>query len=85
MNGYSIPKGTQIITNWNSVNHDPEIWPEPAVFKPERFLDENGKYKSRPEFAPFTQGKYKPDNELFLVCNSMIFNTGYPGMGNPVF
>ena len=58
LNGYSIPKGTQIMINWNSVNHDPEIWPEPAVFKPERFLDENGKYKSRTEFAPFAQGTY---------------------------
>ncbi|KAJ7440250.1 cytochrome P450 [Mycena latifolia] len=38
VNGYLIPKGTIIIANlWNILN-DPEIYPSPAAFDPERYL-----------------------------------------------
>ncbi|KAJ6482453.1 cytochrome P450 [Mycena sanguinolenta] len=36
--GYIIPKGTILITNtWASLN-DPNIYPEPEIFSPDRFL-----------------------------------------------
>ncbi|KAK8768300.1 hypothetical protein V5799_015235 [Amblyomma americanum] len=34
-----IPKDTRLLYNIYSVNHDPKIWPDHDVFKPERFLD----------------------------------------------
>ncbi|KAG8893872.1 hypothetical protein FRC01_013296, partial [Tulasnella sp. 417] len=36
--GYFIPKGTTVIANAWYVGRDPQIYPEPEVFNPERFL-----------------------------------------------
>ncbi|KAL0553622.1 hypothetical protein IC582_007522 [Cucumis melo] len=36
--GYFVPKGTQLIPNIWKIQTDPRVWPDPFVFKPERFL-----------------------------------------------
>ena len=36
--GYDIPKGTRLLVNLWKIQHDPNIWPNPHEFKPERFL-----------------------------------------------
>ncbi|KAF8186023.1 cytochrome P450 [Pholiota molesta] len=40
--GYYIPKGATVIANIWAVTHNPEKYPEPDVFNPDRFFDENG-------------------------------------------
>ncbi|GJJ08744.1 hypothetical protein Clacol_002963 [Clathrus columnatus] len=41
--GYRIPKGSIIIPNTWNLLHDPATYPDPSVFRPERFLpDKNG-------------------------------------------
>ena len=42
--GYTIPKGARIINNLDTVHSDPEVFPEPTKFKPERFLTVDGKF-----------------------------------------
>ncbi|KAG9090639.1 hypothetical protein FRC06_000946 [Ceratobasidium sp. 370] len=37
--GYHIPKGATIIANTWAICNDPNVYPEPEKFKPERFLD----------------------------------------------
>ncbi|KAJ7596168.1 cytochrome P450 [Mycena floridula] len=39
--GYFIPRGSTVIGNAWAVLHNPETYPEPWLFKPERFLGEN--------------------------------------------
>ncbi|TFK80623.1 cytochrome P450 [Polyporus arcularius HHB13444] len=51
--GYLIPKGTMIIPNIWGMTHDPEIFPAPETFCPERFLDETGTIDVAP---PDTRG-----------------------------
>lgn len=36
--GYNIPKGTRLFVNIWKIHHDPEAWPDPYEFRPERFL-----------------------------------------------
>nr|QGV10850.1 iridoid oxidase 1 [Centranthera grandiflora] len=56
--GYHIPKGTQVLVNAWSIGRDPEIWPEPLEFKPERFLGSNIEYKGQHfELIPFGSGR----------------------------
>jgi cytochrome P450 len=38
--GWSYPPGVCVIANAYLVQHDPEIYPEPYEFRPERFLEE---------------------------------------------
>lgn len=42
LNGSFIPRKTCIFINLYQVNHDETIWDNPTVFRPERFLNENG-------------------------------------------
>ena len=36
---------------------DPAVWPDPEQFKPDRFLDENGKFVGGERVIPFSLGK----------------------------
>lgn len=58
VNGYTIPKGTMVITNLYSVHFDEKYWNDPGVFLPERFLDSSGNFVRREAFLPFSLGWY---------------------------
>lgn len=47
--GYFIPKGATVYGNIHAITQDPEMFPEPDVFRPERFLD-----TTNPKLANFT-------------------------------
>ncbi|XP_025097333.1 cytochrome P450 2J6-like [Pomacea canaliculata] len=55
--GYTIPKGTLVIPNLDSVMRDPETWGDPDRFRPERFIGEDGKLWRQEEFIPFSMGR----------------------------
>nr|WET52771.1 cytochrome P450 76BK1 [Holmskioldia sanguinea] len=58
VNGYFIPKGTQIFVNVWAIHRDKKIWPNPKVFEPERFLNSEIDYKGQ-DFVllPFGSGR----------------------------
>ena len=55
--GYKFPKDTTITHQISTVLMDERYFPEPESFKPERFLDKNGKFFQPPELMPFGVGK----------------------------
>ncbi|XP_059279238.1 cytochrome P450 CYP82D47-like [Lycium ferocissimum] len=60
VSGYDIPKGTRLLVNvWKS-HRDPNIWPNPHEFKPQRFLTTNKDVDVRGnhfELIPFGSGR----------------------------
>jgi cytochrome P450 len=44
LSGYDIPKGTWALVNFATTNMDKKYWGDPVNFRPERFLDDNGKF-----------------------------------------
>ncbi|KAG2005705.1 O-methylsterigmatocystin oxidoreductase [Coprinopsis cinerea AmutBmut pab1-1] len=59
-NGYFIPAKTVVLPNTWAVLHDPNIYPDPFEFKPERFLTQDGKIDQGvpdPEIAAFGYGR----------------------------
>ncbi|XP_072036984.1 cytochrome P450 2U1-like [Amphiura filiformis] len=55
--GVTIPEGFIVVSNLWAVHRDPDLWPEPWKFKPERFLDDNGQVVNRDELIPFSTGR----------------------------
>jgi len=48
--GYTIPAGTAVVISITAIHHDPELYPEPNRFRPERFIERT---YSHSEFLPF--------------------------------
>ena len=48
-----VPAGTMVMPLQWATNMDPEIWPQPEVFRPERFLDSEGGLRSDKHIYPF--------------------------------
>ena len=57
LGGYSIPAGTPIVHALGVSLQNPEYFPEPSKFDPERFNPENTKKWLSTVFAPFGVGK----------------------------
>uniref|UniRef100_A0A8R1HKS5 CYtochrome P450 family n=1 Tax=Caenorhabditis japonica TaxID=281687 RepID=A0A8R1HKS5_CAEJA len=55
--GFKIPKDTVITPQISTVMYDPEIFPEPYLFRPERFLESDGSLKKVEELVPFSIGR----------------------------
>ena len=58
---YTIPKDTEVWVNLWALHHDEKLWDEPFTFKPERFLDADGKlvpadHPNRKNTMPFSAG-----------------------------
>ena len=67
LQGYTIPKGSLVVGNLWAVHHDPEVWNEPEVFRPSRFIDQDGHVTIKEEWTPFSIGRLIV---LYRLCDN---------------
>ena len=76
-----IEKGIRVIISVTGLHRDPNIYPDPDKFDPERFTKENIAKRSPYVYLPFGDGPrncigmLRLDNEnlIFLIKNYLIF------------
>jgi len=56
LDGIKIPKGTSVSFVPGAIHYDPDIWPDPEKFDPERFTAENKANRHPYAWMPFGQG-----------------------------
>lgn len=72
--GYRIPKGSILLPNNWHFTHNPEVYPDPMEFKPERHLETPG-HKPEPDPRKYIfgygrricPGRHVADNALFIT------------------
>ncbi|KAJ0525578.1 putative geraniol 8-hydroxylase [Helianthus annuus] len=65
LNGYTIPKGTQVLVNAWAIGRDPTVWDDSLEFKPQRFLKSGFDFRGKDfDLIPFGAGR-----ECALGCH----------------
>ena len=72
--GYTISKGTTVMSNLYAVHRDERIWDEPDVFKPSRFLNSKDEIVRRSELIPFGIGKLTDVTVDTIFCKNLNQN-----------
>jgi cytochrome P450 len=67
--GFEYPEGVVLIASSYLIHHDPEIYPDPYAFRPERFLDESpGTYT----WIPFGGGRRRCLGASFALLEMKV-------------
>jgi len=77
--GFFIPKGALVIGNTWAILHDPAMYPEPDIFKPDRFLNPDGTLRDDPVLTSafgygrrICPGRHFVDTTLFITVASLL-------------
>lgn len=71
--GYDIPKDTFLVPNMWGMHMDEKIWGDPENFRPERFMDEEGRLDKKNFTLPFAIGNNF--NYFSIICQDELSKT----------
>ncbi|XP_038200907.1 cytochrome P450 3A11 [Arvicola amphibius] len=72
MDGVFIPKGSIVMVPLYALHHDPQYWPEPMAFRPERFSKENKGSIDPYVYMPFGNGPRNCIGMRFALMNMKL-------------
>ena len=70
---WELPANTQLTTSSYSVHMDQSYWGDPEVFRPERFITAEGKYRADDRNIPFGIGKRRCVGETVARTENFLF------------
>ncbi|KAF2359669.1 Cytochrome P450 [Trinorchestia longiramus] len=80
LHGYFIPKGSSVVALLYACHMSPKYWDKPTEFRPERFINEQGRLSTPQAFIPFGKGQRNclgdimAESEIFLFLTSLVQN-----------
>ena len=72
VDGHRVEAGSLVALGIYAVHHDPQIWPDPQVFDPDRFSPENSRQRDRWHFIPFAGGARSCIGEHFARLETTL-------------
>ncbi|XP_029659405.1 cytochrome P450 4C1-like [Formica exsecta] len=69
---YVVPAGTILYLNIYGVHKDPNFWPNPEIFDPDRFLPERVQNHHPYSYLPFSAGPKNCIGQRFSLLECMI-------------
>ncbi|KAK3908374.1 Cytochrome P450 4C1 [Frankliniella fusca] len=70
---YKLPAGTTLLLNIFGAHRDPEHWPDPLVFDPDRFLGERSAGRHPCAYLPFSAGARNCIGMRYAMMNMKTF------------
>lgn len=65
---YTVPKGTSLVLGLMFMHQDPDLFPEPKEFRPERFMTDRSVEKANPySYIPFSAGSRNCIGQKFAI------------------
>ncbi|KAF3095433.1 RNA polymerase C-22 sterol desaturase [Orbilia oligospora] len=68
---YTVPKGSMVVPTLYPALHDPEVYPEPGTWKPERWIDGDAEKQTK-NWLVFGTGPHYCLGQHYAICNLMF-------------
>lgn len=72
VDGYRVQAGTMAVISFYAMHRDPQLWPDPLRFDPDRFLPERSRGRSRWQYLPFGGGPRSCIGDHFAMLEATL-------------